>query len=367
MLGLSLIARDEERTLPRLLASCAGAFDEVVLVDTGSVDGTIAAFERWAEAQPGTDCRVAEFTWCDDFARARQFADDQLRSEWHAWADCDDEIRGARELRDLVARLPAEAAGLRCAYEYATGHLLTRERVVRSGRGRWVGRVHEVQEIEGPLVDVDAGLVRWVHHADSGSERAGEPRALRDLELLKAGVEADPLDTRSLFYLAKTHEELGHTDRALELYTRRLTAGGWDEEVFWSEYRLGVLRAEAGDWPGGMAALIGAWERRPWRLESLYELCWRLRVRDQHHTALVFARRGVDVPVSRDQLFVHRWIHEYGMLVELSVAAYWTGDFQESLDVTERLLAMPDLPPAHRTNALANRAFCRERLARASR
>jgi cysteinyl-tRNA synthetase len=36
--GRALIARDEESTLPYLLATCEGAFDEVVLVDTGSSD-----------------------------------------------------------------------------------------------------------------------------------------------------------------------------------------------------------------------------------------------------------------------------------------------------------------------------------------
>jgi tetratricopeptide (TPR) repeat protein len=366
-LGLALIARDEERTLPRLLASCQGAFDEIVLVDTGSVDGTIGCFSRWADGQPETDCRISEFTWCDDFARARQFADDQLRSPWHAWADCDDEIEGARELRGLVTALPPDAAGLRCAYEYAPGHVLARERVVRAGRGRWVGKVHEVQEVTGPLMDADPAVVRWVHHGDSGSEQAtGQPRARRDLELLTAAVREDPFDLRSLFYCAQTHDDLGHTEQAIELFSRRRAGGGWDEEVFWSTYRLGVLRAEAGDWPAAMAALIEAWEYRPGRLEPLYELCWRLRERGQFRTALLFARRGLDVPVPDDQLFVHRWIHDYGMLIEFSVAAYWTGHFDESLAATEKLLAMPALPPAHRTNALANLAFCQERIRRRS-
>ena len=35
-----LIARDEEKNLPRCLASLAGAVDEIVLVDTGSTDRT---------------------------------------------------------------------------------------------------------------------------------------------------------------------------------------------------------------------------------------------------------------------------------------------------------------------------------------
>lgn len=368
MLGLALIARDEEETLPRLLASCVGVFDEVVLTDTGSVDGTVACFEAWAAEQAGVDCRVARFDWCDDFARARQFADDQLRSEWQVWADCDDEIVGGVHLREAVAGLPEDAAGLRCAYVYTPGHSLLRERVIRAGRGRWVGKVHEVKVVDGPLHEIAFDDVRWLHHGDSGSERAtGRPRAVRDLELLAAAVKEDPFDRRSVFYLAQTHDDLGHQEQALGWFERRADLGGWEEEVFWSRYRIGVLTAILDDWPGAMAALVDAWESRPARLEPLYELCWRLRERGQHRTALAFARAGLDVPPPQDQLFLHRWIHEYGMLIEFSIAAYWAGDAREALAATERLLAMEALPEAHRTHALANRAFCLERIGREGR
>lgn len=365
MLGLALIARDEQDTLPRLLASCEGAFDEVVLADTGSTDATIERFEAWARRQPAVDCRVVSFHWCDDFSRARQFAADQLRSDWRVWADCDDEIVGAGELRAIVDEMPDGVAGVRCAYDYAPGQRLLRERAVRAGRGRWVGRVHEVQEVDGPLVDVGPERVRWVHHGDSGSERAtGRPRAVRDLELLTAAVEDDPYDRRAIFYLAQTHDDLGNRERALEWFSRRAELGGWEEEVFWSRHRIGVALAELGDWPAALAALIEAWESRPTRLEPLYELCWRLREREEHHAALAFARAGLGVPVPADALFVNRWIHEYGMLVEFSVAAYWAGDAREALKATERLLAVAGLPPIHRQNAIANRAFCLERLRR---
>jgi tetratricopeptide (TPR) repeat protein len=367
VLGLALIARDEEDTLPRLLASCGDAFDEIVLADTGSTDATVARFEAWAREHPAVDCRAVHFAWCDDFARARQFAADQLRSDWQVWADCDDEIVGAGVLREIIDAVPGEVAAVRCVYEYSPGHELMRERLVRAGRGRWIGPIHEVQEIDGPLVDVAADRVRWVHHADSGSERAtGRPRAVRDLEILAAAVAEDPHDRRSVFYLARTHDDLGHSEQALEWFARRAALGGWEEEVFWSTYRTGVLRADAGDWPAAVTDLIAAWELRPTRLEPLYELCWRLRDRGQHHAALAFARSGLGVPVPDDQLFVHRWIHEYGMLVEFSVAAYWAGDAREALEATERLLAMTDLPEAHREHALANRAFCVERIRRES-
>jgi glycosyltransferase involved in cell wall biosynthesis len=372
-LGLALIARDEERTLPRLLASCANAFDEVVLVDTGSTDATIERFEDWASSQPATRCRVERFLWCDDFAAARQYASELLGTDWWCWADCDDEIVGAVHLRRLAAEAAAVVAALACAYAYDPGGRglfhFQRERLIRAGRGRWVGRIHEVIELDGELVDIDDELVVWIHHGDGGGRARGaeHPRLRADLRLLETEVREDPYNRRAIFYLAQTHRDLGNPERAIEHYSRRAEMGGWDEEVFYSRYQIGVLRAGLGDWDAAMAQLLDAWELRPSRAEPLHELAWRLRVRGQYRAAHLFAVRGIEIPEPADRLFVHPWVYRYGMLFEYSIAAYWADDLDGGLAACQRLLALDDLPEEHRTHTLANRAFFRERLKRVSR
>jgi hypothetical protein len=94
-LGLALIAKNEESTLPHLLASTDGAFDQIALLDTGSTDRTVEVFEKWAKTQSNTNCRVGHFEWRDDFAAARNAADELLDTDWLCTADCDDEIIGA--------------------------------------------------------------------------------------------------------------------------------------------------------------------------------------------------------------------------------------------------------------------------------
>jgi tetratricopeptide (TPR) repeat protein len=366
-IGLALIARNEAETLPRLLASCEGAFDEVVLIDTGSTDDTVERFAAWSQSQANTRCRVEHFEWCDDFGRARQFADDQLVSAWHVWADCDDEIRGATQLRELATAAPPEVAAYFCAYDYAGTddaalYVAQRERLVRAGRGRWVGRVHEVQEIDGATAEVDPARVMWLHHGDGGGDPGRAPRAARDLELLKAEVREDPYNRRAVFYLAQTHRDLGEVDQAIHWYDHRGQMGGWEEEVFYARFQAGVLRADRGDWPAAMASLIEAWEYRPTRVEPLHELVWRLRVAGHHRTAHAFARVGLEIPMPSDRLFVHRWIYRWGIRFEFSITGYWAGDIAAALTACEELLALDELPHDHRLHVLANRAFCRQRL-----
>lgn len=103
-----LIVRDEERTLPRCLDSLAGVADEVVVLDTGSRDGTPAVLA--AEAARG---RFRRFRWraapFAGFGPTRQAALDLVETEWALWLDADEALSPA--LRARLAALRGGGAG----------------------------------------------------------------------------------------------------------------------------------------------------------------------------------------------------------------------------------------------------------------
>lgn len=103
-----LIVRDEERTLPRCLDSLAGVADEVVVLDTGSRDGTPAVLA--AEAARG---RFRRFRWraapFAGFGPTRQTALDLVETEWALWLDADEALSTA--LRARLAALRGGGAG----------------------------------------------------------------------------------------------------------------------------------------------------------------------------------------------------------------------------------------------------------------
>ena len=68
-----------------------------------------------------------------------------------------------------------------------------------------------------------------------------------------------------------------------------------------------------------IVAQLEAWDHRPERIEPVCELAWMLRERNMHHAP--YTRRGVEVPAPTDTLFVHRWIYEWGLWFEYSIAA----------------------------------------------
>jgi tetratricopeptide (TPR) repeat protein len=98
-LSLSMIVRNEAERLEQCLASVADFVDEMVLLDTGSSDATMAIAERCGAV-------VHQLNWPGDFAPARNAALEHVRGEWVLVLDADEQLLAeAREpLRQLMAQ-----------------------------------------------------------------------------------------------------------------------------------------------------------------------------------------------------------------------------------------------------------------------
>ena len=100
--SLTMIVRDEEKNLPHCLESVRGIFDEIVVVDTGSID-------RTSEIARAFGARVFDFAWVDDFAAARNAALAHATGDYAFWLDADDVVEPPEreKLRALLDGLRA--------------------------------------------------------------------------------------------------------------------------------------------------------------------------------------------------------------------------------------------------------------------
>lgn len=255
-IGLAIISKNEEDNLPTLLASIDGCFDRVVLLDTGSEDATVPRFLAWATDQardhPGFTYSIDSFEWTDDFSEARTAADKLLLGsggnavDWTCWADCDDTIRGADQLRIIADQAPAEVAALIFGYDYAqdpgsgiTVCHLRRERLVRAGAGTWGGRVHEAQTVAGGVQLVPDEIVQWIHGKQLDAETVGQSNT-RNLTILSEWVKDEPTNQRVLAYMAKELAARNEHEDALTYYQRYMA-----EPPGWSDERAQVYRLYA--------------------------------------------------------------------------------------------------------------------------
>jgi glycosyltransferase involved in cell wall biosynthesis len=97
-----MIVRNEEASLAACLSSVADLVDEIVVVDTGSTDGTKEVAARFG-------ARVLDFPWCEDFAAARNESLPYARGNWILWLDGDEyfDETNRLKLRGLLSNLNA--------------------------------------------------------------------------------------------------------------------------------------------------------------------------------------------------------------------------------------------------------------------
>ena len=103
-LSVCIITRNAERTLPNCLDSVSGLADEIVVVDTGSDDATLEIAERHG-------ARIGHFSWCDDFAAARNAALEMATGDWILCLDADEylDAENAQKVAHAKALRPDRA------------------------------------------------------------------------------------------------------------------------------------------------------------------------------------------------------------------------------------------------------------------
>ncbi|MEH2389917.1 MAG: tetratricopeptide repeat protein [Nostoc sp.] len=98
-LSLCMIVKNEAATLPKCLNSVRKVVDEMVVLDTGSIDRTPNIAQQLG-------AKVHHFKWCNDFSAARNAALKYVTGDWILVLDADETLTSAivPQLREVIAR-----------------------------------------------------------------------------------------------------------------------------------------------------------------------------------------------------------------------------------------------------------------------
>lgn len=140
-LSIAIVCRNNEATIGRTLESVAAFADEIVAVDSGSTDGTIALLERHK-------ARVIRSAWLGH-VKTKQVALEACGGEWVLCLDSDESVDDAlaasilRVMADEDTTVAAAAVNRKVFYrDRPLNHAWQPEwrvRLVRRGRYRWGG------------------------------------------------------------------------------------------------------------------------------------------------------------------------------------------------------------------------------------
>jgi len=365
---LCMIVKDEEAIIERCLESIAPYIDRYDITDTGSTDKTKEIIKNFFDARgiPGT---VHEMEW-EGFGKSRTQA---LRNcegtdATYAWMiDADDFVVGKFE---YPPQMDLDSYSLKIQ----RGDFIWYRNQIFKIASKWEyeGVLHEYaicRTIE-PTKQTSGRILGDTYHLEARTEGkrnldiTTKEKYTKDAELLIDALENkdspnyEPGNPRYQFYLGQSWFDAGEVEKALEAYQARVALEGWEEEVYYTLYRIAICKAILEKPEMEVAkAFVDAWAYRPVRAEPLHQLSKLYRANNKPRHAYIYAKQAAQTPFPQnDILFVEQDCYSWRSLDELAATAFYMFNFEEGYRACAMLMDAPEgvVPEGDRTRILNN-------------
>jgi glycosyltransferase involved in cell wall biosynthesis len=218
--SLAIIARDNEHTIGQTLEGVKSFIDEIIVVDTGSLDKTKEVAESYGAI-------TYDFEWIDDFAAARNFAFSKATGDWIMWLDTGDIITPESAEKwawlkqtNIINERPQNEeliwAEMNRCIEPSTGRITFHYPVPRmayaGGNPKWQGAIHETLGTDGGVSwYFDGG---YVNDPFGYSQKATD----RNIKILQRLIDKGDTTPRTAYYYANELRDLDRNEEAIAAY-----------------------------------------------------------------------------------------------------------------------------------------------------
>lgn len=301
---VALIARNESKTLPRLVESLKefqSRGGEIVLLDTGSTDGTAdiarglgckvtevgdkfrrvitedeALHINVAFAKKGDENIVAAGDSLFDYSAARNYVATLAENDMLATPDCD-EIYTKLDL-DAINKAIDEGVQ-QLEYNFVFSHDEAGNDLIKFQHSKfydrrkleWTGVIHEVLTTKAQGEEI---FRRFFEESHIKLEHWQNPETNRGhyLKGLALSVYEDPSNDRNLHYFARELMYTGRFYSALEVFQKHIDMGKWPAERSQSQIHMGECYLYLGDPQKAVHSFIDAFDTLPTRREPLIKI-----------------------------------------------------------------------------------------------
>jgi glycosyltransferase involved in cell wall biosynthesis len=343
--SLCIIARDNEGTIGQTLASVQSFIDEIIVVDTGSLDGTKRVAESYG-------AKTYDFEWVDDFAAARNFSFSKATGDWIMWLDTGDTVppESARAFQQLKRSAavndpndPLEGFVVRINRhitdegEVLSWYLIPRL-VRRSANPVWIEPVHEIVHTDNDTMQVFRDA--WVDDPVA-LNNPGSNRNLRILERLEAGGRDDAW---LWFHIASEHFVHKDWRPAIDYYLRMLKSGEFTYRRYIALTNIHLCHTELGEPGKGIDYLFQAIYFNPSRAEAFITIGDWFFDNDQWEFARPFYQAVLGLVIPSDGSWANPNAYGHYPHGKLAFCHYGAGRTKEALaEFREALRLAPEI------------------------
>lgn len=321
-LCLNMIVKNEEKIILRLLKSVLPIIDTYCICDTGSTDNTIDIIETFFKSH-NIDGKIVREPF-QNFEYNRNFA---LKSceglaDYILLLDADMNLKiGNFNKQQLLLFDTINILQGSDDFYYANSRIIKNDQ-----EHKYVGVTHEYMSSpdNAKLTLLDKSTL-FINDIGDGGCKSNKYE--RDIQLLLKGIEDEPTNVRYYFYLANSYYDTGNYDQAIPYYKKRIAFGGWAQEVWYSNYRIGLSYSNMNQLHESVYYWLEAYNVCPERIENLYEIIKHYSYSSKQRIAKIFYDLAVSIlskNYHRDNfLFLQNDIYTYKLYYEYIVLAYY--------------------------------------------
>jgi len=326
--------------------------DEIVVVDTGSTDGT---YEKLQEMDGVKVYRSEIFTKDTPlgkfrFDEARNEALAKCKSEWIIAVDADERVSAkSPSWREWLVRMPDTCELVLCPVIFLrdNGTVSMKffgERLFRNKPSiRYVGAMHNYVNagkkgrVKSDFITVTS--CRNKRSRESRLERCKQRIAMAE-EFFIPAIEKNPKDTRSMFYLAKTYKEDRQYDKAIPWYERYLEHARWKPERYQAGLELAACYYRKKHYSKAEDTMGRVLPDNIRRAEGYVLLGKCAYVRKNYEDAAYWFEIATQKTLFEDQFFLERSAYAEAPWDSLSMSYYRLKKYDKAIAAAESILAM---------------------------
>jgi len=321
---LNMIVKNESKIILRLFDSVLPLIDTYCICDTGSTDDTVNMIKTYFDEKniPGK----VVFEPFKNFCYNRNFALQSAvgMSDYLLFMDADMIL----EIKQFDKKILGKADTYHLLQGNDSFYYQNVRIVKNNGLYSYAGVTHEY--INTPPNSTLASISKnMLFIRDIGDGGAKSDKFDRDIRLLTEGIKDEPSNVRYYFYLANSYYDHGDHDLAIDIYKKRIEMGGWNQEVWYSYYRIGLCHKHKGNMSAAIYSWMNGYDYLPERLEGLYEIINHYRNISKHKLCYKFYQFALDVLKKNDNidgyLFLHKDVYSFQILYEFSIIALYVG------------------------------------------